>query len=110
LAYELSTKLLKEQLGSKGLVVTDATTMAGMVIPMTREQGVPQTTAASCDMFFPSRSIDEDYAYMKKGIEDGVVVSESLLARSNFCCGGVIVFSHYDPVQVERITSIVRKF
>lgn len=78
LAYELTTKLLKEQLGFNGLVVTDATTMAGMVIPMTREQAVPMTIAAGCDMFLFSRSIDEDYAYMKKGIKDGVITSERL--------------------------------
>ncbi len=78
LAYELTTKLLKEQLGFNGLVVTDATTMAGMVIPMEREKTVPQTIAAGCDMFLFSRSIDEDYAYMKKGIEDGVITKERL--------------------------------
>lgn len=78
LAYELTTKLLKEQLGFNGLVVTDATTMAGMVIPMEREKAVPQTIAAGCDMFLFSRSIDEDYAYMKKGIEDGVITKERL--------------------------------
>ena len=42
LSYELVTKLLKEQLGFNGLVVTDASSMAGMVIPMTRDKVVPQ--------------------------------------------------------------------
>jgi len=78
LAYELTTTLLKEQLGFNGLVVTDATTMAGMVIPMERSKAVPQTIAAGCDMFLFSRSIDEDFAYMKKGIEDGVITKERL--------------------------------
>lgn len=78
LAYELTTKLLKEQLGFNGLVVTDATTMAGMVIPMERSKSVPQAIAAGCDMFLFSRSIDEDYTYMKKGIEDGVITKERL--------------------------------
>ena len=78
LAYELTTRLLKERLGFNGLVITDATTMAGMVIPMPRAQAVPQAIAAGCDMFLFSRSIDEDYAYMKKGIEDGVITKERL--------------------------------
>ena len=78
LAYELTTTLLKEQLGFNGLVVTDATTMAGMVIPIERSKAVPQTIAAGCDMFLFSRSIDEDFAYMKKGIEDGVITKERL--------------------------------
>ena len=78
LAYELTTKLLKEQLGFNGLVVSDATTMAGMVIPMERSKAVPKTIAAGCDMFLFSRSIDEDFTYMKKGVEDGEITGERL--------------------------------
>lgn len=78
LAYELTTTLLKEQLGFNGLVVTDATTMAGMVIPMPRSKAVPQTIAAGCDMFLFTRNIDEDYGYMKKGIEEGIITKERL--------------------------------
>lgn len=78
LSYELTTKLLKEQLGFNGLVVTDATTMAGMVIPMPREQAVPQAIAAGCDMFLFTRNLEEDYGYMKKGIEDGIITEERL--------------------------------
>lgn len=78
LSYELVTKLLKEQLGFNGLVVTDASTMAGMMISMPRSQAVPQAIAAGCDMFLFSRSLDEDLGYMKKGIEDGVITEERL--------------------------------
>jgi beta-N-acetylhexosaminidase len=78
LSYELTTTLLKEQLGFNGLVITDSTTMAGMVIPMPREQAVPQTIAAGCDMFLFTRNFDEDYGYMKKGVENGVISAERL--------------------------------
>lgn len=78
LCYELTTKLLKEQLGFNGLVVTDASTMAGMVIPMPREKAVPQAIAAGCDMFLFTRNLEEDYSFMKKGIEEGVITSERL--------------------------------
>lgn len=78
LAHELTTTLLKEQLGFNGLVVTDASTMAGMMIPLPREQAVPLAIAAGCDMFLFTRALDEDYAYMKKGIEDGIVTPERL--------------------------------
>lgn len=78
LSYELTTKLLKEQLGFNGLVVTDATTMAGMVIPMPRSQAVPQAIAAGCDMFLFTRNLDEDYGYMKRGIEEGIITQERL--------------------------------
>ena len=46
LAYELTTTLLKEKLGFNGLVVSDASTMAGMMIAMPRSQAVPQAIAA----------------------------------------------------------------
>ncbi|WP_019535060.1 glycoside hydrolase family 3 protein [Paenibacillus ginsengihumi] len=78
LSYELVTKLLKEQLGFNGLVVTDASTMAGMMISMPRSQAVPQAIAAGCDMFLFCRSLEEDFGYMKKGIEDGVITQERL--------------------------------
>lgn len=78
LSYELVTQLLKEKLGFNGLVVTDASTMAGMVIPMPRSQAVPQAIAAGCDMFLFTRNLDEDYAFMKQGIADGVISKERL--------------------------------
>jgi len=78
LAYELTTTLLKEQLGFNGLVVTDATTMAGMTIPMGRAQAVPQTIAAGCDMFLFTKNMEEDIEYMRKGIEDGVITAKRL--------------------------------
>ena len=78
LAYELTTTLLKEQLGFNGLVVTDATTMAGMTIPMGREKAVPATIAAGCDMFLFTKNLDEDLGYMKKGIENGTITPERL--------------------------------
>lgn len=78
LAPELVTDLLKEQLGFNGLVVTDASTMAGMIIPMTRAKAVPQAIAAGCDMFLFTRNLEEDYEFMKKGVEDGIITSERL--------------------------------
>lgn len=78
LAYELTTTLLKERLGFNGLVVTDASTMAGMMIPMPRSQAVPQAIAAGCDMFLFTRSLEEDYEYMKQGIRNGIVTEERL--------------------------------
>ncbi len=78
LSYELVTGLLKEQLGFNGLVVTDASTMAGMLIPMSREKAVPQAIAAGCDMFLFTKNLDEDYEYMRKGIREGIVTEERL--------------------------------
>ncbi|WP_141336297.1 glycoside hydrolase family 3 protein [Paenibacillus sp. tmac-D7] len=78
LSYELTTKLLKERMGFNGLVVTDASTMAGMMISMPRAQAVPHAIAAGCDMFLFTRSLEEDFKYMKQGIENGVITQERL--------------------------------
>ncbi|HOU15014.1 MAG TPA: glycoside hydrolase family 3 N-terminal domain-containing protein [Anaerolineae bacterium] len=78
LSYELITTLLREQLGFNGLVVTDATSMAGMLIPMPRAQAVPQTIAAGCDMFLFTRNLEEDFRFMKQGVADGVITPERL--------------------------------
>lgn len=78
LAHEIVTTLLKERLGFNGLVVTDASTMAGMMIPMPRAQAVPLAIAAGCDMFLFTRDLDEDYEYMRQGIADGVITPERL--------------------------------
>lgn len=78
LSYDLTTRLLKEKLGFNGLVITDATTMAGMNIPMPRSQAVPQAIAAGSDMFLFTRNMEEDILYMKKGIKDGIITQERL--------------------------------
>lgn len=78
LAPELTTTLLKEKLGFNGLVVTDASSMAGFSIPMPREQSVPLTIAAGCDMFLFTKDMEEDFAFMKKGIENGLVTEQRL--------------------------------
>lgn len=78
LSYELVTGLLKEKLGFGGLVVTDASTMAGMSIAMPRHKAVPQSIAAGCDMFLFTRNLEEDFGYMKAGVEDGTITAERL--------------------------------
>ncbi len=78
LAPELLNDLLRDQLGFNGLIVSDASTMAGMLIPMSREKAVPYCIAAGCDIFLFTRNMEEDYAYMKKGIEEGVISQERL--------------------------------
>ena len=72
LSYALVTDLLRKKLGFNGLVVTDSTAMAGLAVMLPREQIVPMTIAAGCDMFLFSKNLEEDLAFMKKGYENGV--------------------------------------
>lgn len=78
LAPELMNGLLRGQLGFNGLIVTDATTMAGFTIPMPRDKAVPYTIACGADMFLFTKNMREDYDSMKKGIETGVISQERL--------------------------------
>lgn len=78
LSRELLTGLLREKLGFNGLIITDATTMAGFDCAMRRDKAVPATIAAGCDMFLFTKNLDEDYSFMKKGVEDGTISAERL--------------------------------
>lgn len=78
LSPELMNGLLRGHLGFNGMIVTDATTMAGMTIPMPRSKAVPATIAAGADMFLFTRNLREDYEYMEKGVSDGVITKERL--------------------------------
>lgn len=78
LSSELLNDLLREQLGFNGLIVSDATTMVGMQTAMSREKAVPRIIAAGCDLFLFARNLEEDYGYMKKGIETGEISQERL--------------------------------
>jgi beta-N-acetylhexosaminidase len=78
LSYELLTGLLRERLGFNGLIATDASTMAGFTIPMSRAKGVPASIMAGADVFLFSKNIDEDYEYMTKGVDEGTLTLERL--------------------------------
>jgi beta-N-acetylhexosaminidase len=73
LAPELVTGLLRQQLGFNGMIVTDSTGMAGFTMAEKREIAVPKSIAAGCDMFLFNKNIQEDYDFMMKGLETGIV-------------------------------------
>lgn len=78
LAPELITDLLRGKLGFNGLVLTDASHMAGMTAAMPRSQQVPGAIAAGCDMFLFFNDIEEDFGYMMDGYRNGIITEERL--------------------------------
>ncbi len=78
LSKELVQGLLRGKLGFNGLVVTDATTMAGFTTAMPRRKAVPYTIACGIDMFLFCRNMEEDYAYMLEGVENHTITPERL--------------------------------
>lgn len=78
LAPELVTDLLRGQLGFNGLVVTDASHMAGLLSAKPRSEQVPGTIAAGCDMFLFFHDEEEDFGYMLDGYHKGIITEERL--------------------------------
>lgn len=78
LAPELIEDLLKTKLNFNGLVITDASHMLGMTSAMRREDYVPKSIAAGCDMFLFFNNIDEDFQFMLNGYKNGVITEERL--------------------------------
>ena len=70
--------LLRRQLGFNGLIVTDATTMAGFTLPMSRKKAVPYAVACGCDMFLFARNLEEDVRFMMDGVADGTITGQRL--------------------------------
>ncbi len=78
LSPEILNGLLRGKLGFNGMIVSDATTMAGMTTAMTRKKAVPHMIASGVDMFLFARNFEEDYQFMMDGIESGTITPERL--------------------------------
>lgn len=78
LSKELMTDLLRKRLGFNGLIITDATTMAGYTLPLSRKDAVPLSIANGADMFLFARNLKEDYAFMLEGVKNHVITPERL--------------------------------
>lgn len=73
LSKEIVTGLLRGKLNFNGVIITDSTSMNGFYAHMSRELAVPTAIANGCDMFLFNFNVEEDYAFMRKGIENGIL-------------------------------------
>ena len=76
MAPELLGDLLRDQLGFNGLIVTDASHMAGLNAAGSRRDVVPGVIAAGCDMLLFFNDPAEDIQYMKDGLANGTISAE----------------------------------
>nr|WP_240159968.1 glycoside hydrolase family 3 N-terminal domain-containing protein [Paenibacillus aceris] len=76
LSKELLQNLLREQLQFNGVIVTDSTMMAGFSMAKNREEAIPLTIAAGCDVLLFNRDVQEDFEFMMKGLENGLLTME----------------------------------
>ncbi|MGG5371913.1 glycoside hydrolase family 3 protein [Enterococcus sp. AZ196] len=70
--------LLRDKLGFNGLAITDATPMIGYNAILPREELLPATINAGIDMILFNKNIDEDYAFIKKAVENGTLKLERI--------------------------------
>lgn len=78
LAPELNQLLLRKQLGFNGLLITDATAMAGFTMLMPRAKAVPYSITAGNDMFLFTLNLHEDVEFMRQGVRNGILSLERL--------------------------------
>lgn len=78
LSKELLSGLLRKKLGFNGLIITDSTLMVGFMQCMPRKKAVPYCIECGCDSLLFNRNPDEDYQYLLKGYQDGILSERRL--------------------------------
>lgn len=78
LSKVLINNLIREELNFNGLIMTDATLMAGFGQYGRREDLVPMSIANGNDMFLFTKNVDEDYEFMMAGYKNGIITDERL--------------------------------
>ena len=70
----LNQQLLRQELGFNGVIVSDASSMAGLSSWDKRARVVVDVFNSGCDMLlFPSPSLEEDLAHLQQALSDGRV-------------------------------------
>ena len=70
--------LLRDELGFNGMILTDSSNMLSFLTYCSRKTAVPGAIASGCDMFLFNKNLAEDMAYMKAGLEEGVLTPARL--------------------------------
>lgn len=67
----LNEELLRQRLGFNGLIVSDATPMAGLGAWGKRSDTLPELLTAGCDVILFSDDYEQDLAYLEAALSDG---------------------------------------
>ncbi len=79
LSPEIMTTLLRDRMGFNGMVVTDASHMVAMTDRMKREEMLPASINAGCDMFLFFNDPEEDFHIMLQAYKNGVISEERMI-------------------------------
>lgn len=74
----LNLDLLRGELGFNGLIVSDATPMAGLTAWQSREITVPEVIENGCDMFLFNDSLETDFKLLEDGLSNGLLSERRL--------------------------------
>ena len=75
---ELTTRLLREELGFNGIVVSDATEMAGLGAWVSRQDAPPLVLASGCDVILFSTDPDRDITAVIDAVNNGQLAESRL--------------------------------
>ena len=71
ISRDINERLLRQQLGFNGVIVSDATGMAGLKAWSTRADYLPELVAAGCDVILFADDAERDYGFVAAALEDG---------------------------------------
>jgi beta-N-acetylhexosaminidase len=74
----LNQKLLREEMGFNGLIISDATPMAGLTAVSARAEHVPLVIENGCDIFLFCNNVQQDISYMEQGLKSGALSEQRL--------------------------------
>ncbi|MBU2485537.1 MAG: glycoside hydrolase family 3 protein [Alphaproteobacteria bacterium] len=72
----LNEELLRKRLGFNGLIVSDATAMAGLGAWSKRSEHLPEVIASGCDVILFSNDPEQDLRYLEAALADGRLTRE----------------------------------
>lgn len=78
ISKELNINLLREELGFNGVIISDATGMAGLTSQGPREEIFPMVIQNGCDIFLFSVEDDIDFAILKNAAKTGKITPDRL--------------------------------
>lgn len=78
LSKALNLGLLRGELGFNGLIVSDASEMAGFSSQGRREELVPLCIENGCDILLFPRQLERDLEYLRQGLERGILSQRRL--------------------------------
>ncbi len=71
ISADLTSTLLRDQLGFNGVIVSDATGMGGLKAWSKRSDYLPQIVTAGCDVILFVDDMEQDYGYLAEALRDG---------------------------------------